>query len=288
MAFGKRVATLSVGTTAVSLAARDESQTEPAPSLFVAASGHDLMTSSAPVERSIALRDDLLRLHGQAAQLAGVIRTRRPLDPLLLEAATEPTSYPLLVEDFRRHFSHRHAGRLLHSVYCLAPASEPDRPMPLLQLKLIELMGVVLSLNRRCLSAHKDDALSIALQSEETADDVDQLIVQSAVAAALLGSLVIEQSKGPMERVPPAADLLKHCDTIVTALARARSHVLEPVTFERRIPKLNWPVVASEFIVEPHAGERMLNDVYVPAGLVPASLAEGPREASTGQAPAEL
>lgn len=284
MAFGKRVAAVAFG----DIDSEHQRDGEVAPSRNPADPAEAPSMSAVDLRRPTALRDDLLRLHGQAAGLAGVVRSRAPLDPLLLEAATEPTSYPLLVEDFQRHFSHTDSGRLLHSVYCLAPAGEPDRAEPLLQIKLIELMGVVLELNRRCLSAHKDDALSIALQSDDMARAVDQVIVQSTVAAALLGTLVADQSRGPFDGALSAADLDRNRETIVAAIARTRSHMIEPLTFERHIPKLNWPAVVSERLVEPHPGERMINDVYAPADLARPEALEVPLHPSASAAVAAV
>lgn len=206
--------------------------------------------------RHRALRDDLRQLHGDAALLADVIREREALDPVALMVARSPEDFPLRLTDFERHFSHVVNGTTLLSVFCLAPREETGAARPLLQAEFVQLFGDALALNQSCLAAHTEGALSILLQSADVWDRIDAIIVRSAVAAALVAVLAPDPIDGS------ACD--DDGEAIVTAIARARARLLVPEDFERRIPKLSWPVTVSERIVARYPGARTINGVYVP------------------------
>lgn len=213
--------------------------------------------------RLMGMREWTYGLMLNAAGLATLIQSADTLDIRKLGGSNRLDSYPLPVAGFNEHFAFNLADGLHHPVYAYLYPNAPDRFDISAQVQLSELVGTAVAVNTACYQAHKDDALSVALQSHSLGRMVDKVIASAGYYAATFENMIRTQLLLSATD-KPALDFDRLRERHEHYAGLARGAMLEPGRYAKLIPARHWPHVAVELVWPDHKGQRFLNEVYFP------------------------
>ena len=137
------------------------------------------------------------------------------------------------------------------------------------QLHLLDLTTAVFEFNKLSIRGLEDDALSIALQSPAARRGIDKAIVLSALISALLQNLLYQQSvlarRDDVQGRKLDPNRMKVC--LDDWLAKAQREMLAADRFAAHLPELPPAPSIVEVEIGDHAGQVVVNQVYLPAEL---------------------
>ena len=221
------------------------------------------MTSADFVERIGKLKDHLERINQQAVRLAACIKSGARIDTPGFSGAYDADSYPIGLTGFSRHFNFVLKGAIHHGV--LAFRGEGDALDNRAQLHLFELATTIMRFNGLFWAAYTDGALSMAVQSETARIDIDRIIALSAIMGGLVDNLlageVTRRASGTAVGVQAARQ------NLAVWVKRAREAMIEPARWDMLVPGFAWPISVVEVGIADHAGQLVVNHVYLPAVL---------------------
>lgn len=225
-------------------------------------------------ERVGLLLADMKRVLSEAAVLAGRINTGELLDASSFNSVFEPESYPINIAAFSRHFNFQRDGRLRHAVFCyLSPDEALDRTA---QLHLLELTTAISSFNTLCFDSHQEGALQIAFQSKTARDSVDRAIVLSSYFCGVLDNLIYQNAAATAKAGTKAreTDPVRMQRCIDDWSTKAKQAMLAKDRFDFYLPVVPAPILLAETEVADHAGQVVVNQVYLPVELATPVLAK--------------
>lgn len=218
-------------------------------------------------DRHLGLRDLMLATHRTTGMIAEAIRTNGTVMLSgVMDEFVDASRSPIDIRDLAGHFSFSDGVAHLHPFFGYATPSQPDRIDPSAQFQLLELAIQIRNLNTHCQDAHRNEALSVALQSPQLPDIVDGILVASAFFAAYFENLATTQVfiTGVAHGQPlPDFAKLKSCHDRHKLMAF--DHMLNPGKLEALLPPTVWPHIGVEIARRHEAGEQFVNGIYFPA-----------------------
>jgi hypothetical protein len=265
MAFGKRNGGVASPTSTPNLARRASDRVAAAvPAAPVAPVAAVLPMARADfLERIGQLKEHVEEMFLQAVVVAESIKEGGRINDRGFASAIERKAHPICIAGFSRHFNFMLDGKLQHGVVAFAREGKVVDPQA--QLLLFELATTVIRFNAMCWEAYDDGALTMALQSQTSRGDIDRIIALSGTMTGLIDNLVAGEASLEATGRPVPAEAARQ--KLYGWLNRAREAMVEPARFEALAPKLAWPVSVVEMGVADHAGQLVVNHVYLPEQL---------------------
>lgn len=230
-------------------------------------------------QRVGALLHSLLRCLTQSAELAGAISRMEMLDADRFGPQYRTQQYPIDIVDFADHFAFGAAGKPMHSVFAYMYPPAMGSFDNSAQVALLDLTTAVLHVNSLCFEGHRDGALGVAVQSPAMREAVDGVIVRAAFFVAFFENLLasLPHYTGTPEQRAKPFDLEAMRRVLDGRLEIARGAMLDPTRLDALLPNSRWPHLGVELGMPDHAGQQIVNEVYLPKDLaepVMAKLAE--------------
>lgn len=218
-------------------------------------------------ERHIGLRDLMLRTLGTTGLIAEAIRTNGTVMLSgVMDDYIDASRSPVDIRDLTEHFSFSDGEMLLHPFFGYATPAKPDWINPGTQFQILDMTSRIRDLNAHCQDGHRNEALSVALQSPHLPGIVDGILVAAAFFAAYFENLATTQAfiTGNAQGQPlPDFTRLKACHDRHKLMAF--DLMLDPGQLERLVPNAVWPHLGVEIARQHEAGEQFVNGIYFPA-----------------------
>lgn len=225
--------------------------------------------SLAAAERIEAFRETMLRILGDASQLALAVSTNGSVPVRGIADELDPEVSPISLRGFGEHFQVVDQECTLYPFYGLISPREPDRVSPAPQFQLLDLVARIRDLNVFCQQAHRDEAVGVALQSPGMPLRIDAILALAAHFVAYFECLGVTHTMtgthSGKTRTPVDLDRLKAIQQRYRLMASDR--MVEPETLDAILPVVDWPVWGVEILRRPETGHALVHGVYFPADL---------------------